>query len=158
MGATVCGGTPKCMKCPLIGSCAAFSKGMASSLPVKTKKVKVEELRRAVAVIIRDNEILLRRGSEGEVMQDLHEFPYWQHDDISKDSEAVACWINSTFDIKANFCEALPLQSHGFTVTRVRLEPFLFVTEDDVVPTGYHWHAVDTLHNSCVFFRPSAHH
>jgi A/G-specific adenine glycosylase len=146
LGATLCGRKPNCIQCPLRGSCAAFSKGMAAALPIKSKKVKVEELRRAVAVIIRGNEILLRRGTAGEIMQDLHEFPYWQHDDHSKDPQAVAHWIKKTFAIKARFHEVLPLESHGFTRYRVRLEPFLFHAEEGEAPEGYRWHPVDTLH------------
>lgn len=145
LGATICGRVPKCHQCPLMGSCKAFAMGKAEALPYKSKKVKVEELFRAVAVIVKGNEILLRRGSAGEIMQDLHEFPYWQHEGGERTPKHVAQWIKKYFSIEVMFREILPKETHGFTRYRVRLDPFLFETDDVEAPVGYQWHPLEAL-------------
>lgn len=142
LGATICTRKAKCQECPIRSSCKAFANGKVDQLPFKSAKTKIESLFRAVAVIRHDNKILVRRGVQGEIMSDLHEFPYFEitADGIDQDSfqEKVNNWLGS----KVVFEQNLPDVAHSFTRFRVKLTSMEFISEAKRLPKvepGYQW-------------------
>jgi A/G-specific adenine glycosylase len=82
LGATVCTPTsPKCHNCVLNSHCYAKSTGEQSSLPVKTKKVKVRNRYFHYLIFQHDSKIGLRQREAGDVWQGLNEFALLEQTD-----------------------------------------------------------------------------
>lgn len=126
LGATVCTRTPKCGQCPLRKTCSGYAQGIASELPFKSKKTKTENLYRAVAIIEHQNKFLVRRSQQGEIMSDLHEFPYFEVGVEGVSEKQLTYMIKGKFQIKATWETDLPEESHSFTRYRVKLFPAKF--------------------------------
>jgi A/G-specific adenine glycosylase len=78
-GALMC--TPKnpdCPTCPFQNECYAYQNDSVSSLPFKAKKVKKQERTFEYALIIYQNQLLLRKRLESDIWQHLHDFPELQ--------------------------------------------------------------------------------
>jgi A/G-specific adenine glycosylase len=147
LGALICTKAPRCQECPLRGSCKAHLEGIVDRLPVKEKKVKTERLHRAVAVICCRGSVLLRRGKKGEVMHDLHEFPYFEG---SGDAEiltpkGVLKQVKEKFGLSVAHEKDLCEQKHSFTRYRVHLSPSVFVAKVDVAVEGYEWYTLESV-------------
>ncbi len=76
LGALVCKKKPDCVRCPLKESCLVFKYGIAETLPIKTKKVKISDLHRLVLIIYSGEGVFVHQGKKGKVMEGLWEFPY----------------------------------------------------------------------------------
>lgn len=123
LGATLCGKSPQCSKCPLNKSCQAFLSATAASLPNKSAKQKIEALHRLVLIPCCDDMVGVQRGKQGRVMADLYEFPYvtWRaHEPAPNEAEAAAQLL---WGASVTFLTSLPPQRHSFTRYRVQLFP-----------------------------------
>lgn len=126
LGATVCRRKAQCSECPLKDSCAAFNKGLANRLPFNSKKVTIESLYRAVAVIQCGSNFLVKRGKKGALMQDLYEFPYFEIDKGAFSSQALEAKIAQDYALQVVQEQILEDVSQGFTRYQVKLYPILF--------------------------------
>jgi A/G-specific adenine glycosylase len=126
LGATLCTRHPTCRKCPLKGSCRAYAEGAVDRLPYKAKRVKIEKLYRTVAIIKWQNALLVKRGQPGEIMSDLHEFPYFETDEEGLEMEPFKQAIWAQLGLHVSLERALPEETHSYTRYRVSLHPFLF--------------------------------
>ncbi|MDJ0651912.1 MAG: A/G-specific adenine glycosylase [Simkaniaceae bacterium] len=126
LGALVCQKKAKCHACPLNHQC--LGKEKADLLPNKRKKEKTIHLHRDVAVIYSGTELLLRKGSQGKVMADLWEFPYF---DRGSNMEAI---LGMSLVPK----RALQEISHGFTKYKAFLYPHLYEGEKTSL-VNYFW-------------------
>lgn len=148
LGATVCMKKPKCESCPLRSSCQAYLKGAAETLPKKARKVAVTPLYRAVAVIEWNRHLLIRRGQQGEIMGDLHEFPYFEMDKEGIPSAVLSKEISSRFGFETRYQQELPQVFHAFTRYRVRLTPIRLISSEltpPELPSGYQWILINQL-------------
>ncbi len=66
---------PLCEKCPLSNDCLAFSLSKVSLFPVKTKKVKIENLQLKYYFVAFENQFLIRRRQDDFIWKNLYEFP-----------------------------------------------------------------------------------
>lgn len=139
LGATVCKRQPLCEDCPLARQCQARASGMAAELPHKAKKVEVKPLFRAVAVIEAEGKLLIQRGEKGNIMSDLHEFPYFDVKPEGIDLAHFTALIDSHLGLKASLKSTLPEVSHTFTRYRVRLFPALFHSSSTPPIEGFSW-------------------
>ena len=74
-GATVC--TPRqpaCQSCPLKSRCNAFKLDLVDVLPVKEKQITRRARWLTFFVLEYDNAVLVRRRTDKDIWQDLHEF------------------------------------------------------------------------------------
>ena len=74
LGAMVC--TPqsaRCDDCPLAASCLALAEGSVGQLPVKLKRLKVQERRMTYVYVRYDGQTALRRRGPGDIWQGLWE-------------------------------------------------------------------------------------
>ena len=140
LGATICTRNPKCGICPLKATCKGFLGGVASELPIKSKKIKVEQLYRSVAVIQSEGHILVKRGEAGKIMSDLHEFPYLEvaKEEMNADFESVT-------GLKLKVDRILDEVNHSFTRFKVNLRPVLMKCEEKSDVEGYQWCEVGRL-------------
>ena len=66
---------PDCNKCPLKKNCKAFEKNLVDVLPIKSKKTKVRNRHFNYLVIKQKEKILIRKRTEKDIWQNLHDFP-----------------------------------------------------------------------------------
>lgn len=143
LGAVVCSKKPKCSICPIQHSCKAYQKGVAEELPFKSKKSLTINLNRAVAVICCQGRVLIRKGKAGEIMFDLHEFPFLELK--SGLSEDYVDLFKNHFKAALKKDKELPLETHSFTKYRVKLIPFLMQAEHMFEYRDFFWHRADCL-------------
>ncbi|TZF95277.1 A/G-specific adenine glycosylase [Chryseobacterium panacisoli] len=66
---------PLCGECPINEDCLAFSMQKTSGYPVKTKKVKAEDLALTYYFVHRNGQFLIRQRTEDFIWKKLFEFP-----------------------------------------------------------------------------------
>lgn len=136
LGATICKKKPLCSSCPMRRNCYAALHGEAEKYPVKTKSVDYSTLHRAVAVIVCDGSLLLQKRGQGEIMEGLYEFPYFDHQPF----DSVIEEIKNKLSLEAALDAALPKESHSFTRFRVHLYPAIYRAVKGEAINGYSWH------------------
>lgn len=139
LGATICTRKPKCEVCPMRKSCKATLHGKVESLPYNSKKVSIEVLHRSVAIISCEGKLLVRRGEKGQIMSDLHEFPFFEVKENGVQANAVAEHIKSQLGLKVTHLQALSKVNQSFTRYRVHLYPEFFSVEEGIEVPGYRW-------------------
>lgn len=142
LGATVCQKKPKCSSCPLRRSCRSHIEGVAELLPVKSAKIAYQKLERTVAVIVCDDQFLVKRGSDGAIMHDLHEFPYLEEKVLENE---LTRHLNKAWSLEFRHVESMEEVSHSFTKYRVRLYPFLCHVKEMRSCKGYDWKSREDL-------------
>jgi A/G-specific adenine glycosylase len=128
LGARVCQRIPKCSLCPLQKGCLGLQSGRADLLPIKGKRPSTIELKRYVAVIEDQEEILLQKVFSGRVMAGLYEFPYFEKP-----------FEGNMLGLKLSFVGELPMVKHSFTRFRAELYPTLWRVLDKTPVAGYEW-------------------
>lgn len=66
---------PLCGECPINEDCLAFSSNKISEFPVKTKKVKAEDLALTYYFVHRNGQFLIRQRKDDFIWKKLFEFP-----------------------------------------------------------------------------------
>lgn len=138
LGALVCQKKAACSECPLKESCGARRENRQHELPIKGKKTVYIDLCRVALILEHEGKYLLSKGKEGEVMEDLYEFPYFEaEEEISlqevKKKAAILCGKGCSFRKK------LSLVKHSFTRFRVVLHPFHFEISSKKEVAGLGW-------------------
>lgn len=151
LGATVCSRKPQCSLCPLRGSCQAHAKDKAHTLPNKGKRVIVETLYRSVALIMSfDDQILVRRCAQSEIMQDLHEFPALALEHPTDEPTQLHAqwsehWSQLGSPLALTFIRALAPVKHSYTRYRVTLFPKVFRSDSTPDIAGFFWTPIRRL-------------
>lgn len=76
LGASICGKKPQCNDCPLQQGCLARQTDKAQYLPITSAPSPATSLFRSVFVLEAEGDVLLKKGSPGQLMGDLYEFPF----------------------------------------------------------------------------------
>lgn len=139
LGATLCMRKPKCCQCPIKKSCSSFAQGKAELLPNKSNKTKTKTLYRSVTVIHWQDHFLVKRGTSGAIMHDLHEFPYFETDTNGMTKEELSQRIESEWKLRVVCIKPLLKTSHSFTHYQVHLYPMLFSIEKMLSIDQYQW-------------------
>ena len=66
---------PECGSCPVNDTCVAFHTGRVAAFPVKTKKVKTEDLSLLYYFIHHKNQFLIKQRGEDFIWKKLYDFP-----------------------------------------------------------------------------------
>lgn len=130
LGALICSRKAKCFSCPLYSSCLAYKTNSVEDFPKKEKKMNVEFLYRAVAIIQCGNKVLLERPPKGKVMAGLHEFPYIETKFQGISDEEFSRRLKVEKGLDVSFIKSFPEIIHTFTRYRVRLRPRFFSCEE----------------------------
>lgn len=76
LGSEICKpNNPLCGDCPVNDSCMAVSIGKTADFPVKTKKVKVEELALSYYFVMHKDRFLIKQRGDDFIWKKLYEFP-----------------------------------------------------------------------------------
>lgn len=139
LGASVCSKKPQCHRCPINKQCLSFKKGCTDQFPIKKNQVASIPLFRIVAVIGWKDHLLIKRGREGEIMHDLHEFPFFETTIDGWTPKKTTQAIKRELGLHTVYCETLPLIKQTFTKYRVQLLPMKFEAKDKIKVPGYDW-------------------
>lgn len=145
LGATLCMKKPKCMHCPLKMNCQAFRLGTSESLPYKSAKIRAEKLYRSVAVIVSNDTLLIKRVQKGNVMSDLHEFPFFDTSIDGINTEEFIERLQLQFGLTVSPQGTLPEEKHTFTRFHARLFPSIFYSHAPLPISGYEWIPISHL-------------
>lgn len=147
LGATICRKKPNCAACPLKSSCQSNLYSDPTLYPYQSKKIKIENLQRAVAIIQHNDSLLVRREGKGKIMSDLHEFPYLE---LSKEEGAMVLLenhITNVLGLQTSLESVLDNVSHSFTRFNVQLFPAIFSCKETIEVPGYKWIKYSDLKN-----------
>lgn len=146
LGATICSKKPKCDRCPVRNRCQAYVQGDTERLPNNFKKVKIEKLHRAVAVVVSsDGRYLVKKGEKGKVMSDLYEFPYFEILPTAIEEAGLVKMIKNELDHSVTLKRSLSIVKHSFTRYSVTLFPFQFTCENPKPIPQHLWLLPDEL-------------
>jgi A/G-specific adenine glycosylase len=139
LGATLCTRKPQCLRCPLQDSCKALACDAVDRLPYKSQRIAIQPLFRTVMIIRSSDHLLVQRRSEGEIMSDLHEFPFIEtpEDKHPMSHRRLLSHISSQWGLKVLFRTALPSFKQSFTRYRALLTPLVFECAERLsIPNG----------------------
>ncbi|NGX57612.1 MAG: Adenine DNA glycosylase [Chlamydiae bacterium] len=136
LGAMICRKKPLCDECPLRQQCQAYLQGCEQELPFKSQKIRYENLYRTVFIVKCEDHYLLRVPKKGEIMQDLHEFPYVENR-LTKSK--AGDYLKSEYQIEATYKQKLNIVKHTFTRYRAQLFPFIFETNNMAEVNSLKW-------------------
>lgn len=139
LGATVCQKKPHCNVCPLQEHCQSYLRCETETIPFNSKKIKIETLYRAVAVIQCESLFLVKRGAKGELMSDLYEFPYFSILKGEFQPENFQKEITKTYALQITKKALLKIESQSFTRFQAKLFPMWFNCAAPVPVEGYEW-------------------
>lgn len=145
LGATLCNKKSACQTCPLKDTCLSYQHGVAHLIPVKKAKAKTQELHRAVVVISHEGKFLIRRVQKGEIMADLHEFPYFEITEKGISTSALARKIQKELGLSVDLSHSLPAVRHSFTRYQATLLPFRFASRKLLPVLYFQWVEKDVL-------------
>ncbi|MDH7499083.1 MAG: A/G-specific adenine glycosylase [candidate division NC10 bacterium] len=116
IGALVCTPRkPRCQICPLRPHCEAARLGIQEEIPPSQANPPLPRRERAVALIFRDEKVLLRRRPLQGLLGGLWEFPSgWVEDGVSP-----SCWLSAMLKQRYRLSVSLEREmlsfSHGYT-------------------------------------------
>ena len=140
LGALICKKKPICSHCPLKNSCQAFKQNLADTLPLKPKRALTTYLYRTIAVIQRDQKLLVRQIPPGQVMAGLYEFPYFETPPEGISVADLGQEIAKKLGLKATPVQKFPSLSQSFTRYQAKLDPVLLICQGKKkAPSGYLW-------------------
>lgn len=139
LGAIICKKKPLCRQCPLKEGCQSFLEGSTDEIPVKAKREKTMNLFRSVPVICSGDAVLIQKVEEKGVMQHLHQFPYFEHEEEGMAQGVLVERIQQAFGLEAVWQEQLSQVQHSFTKYRVTLTPHFFKVKSKVEIPSYFW-------------------
>lgn len=146
LGALICQKKPDCQRCPLNQDCLANHSQKAALLPYKSKKTVLEKLYREVAVIFKEDAILIKKGEPGKVMADLFEFPFLTSKLGGLDPKTASKQFSESIDLELKWIESLPSKKHSFTRFDVMLYPHIFHAKEESTPISHQWVKKEEIH------------
>ena len=138
LGATLCQKKPNCKECPLQSSCEAHLQEKTDAIPAKKKKQDSIYLHKQVFIIMHEEEVLIEKKKEGQVLGGLMEFPSFPY---SNEQE----FIHTHFSYLTEWKEDLPQEKQSFTKYQVDLSPSVFCALEKKDIDGYRWVKIDSL-------------
>lgn len=145
LGATICSKKAKCQTCPLNRSCSSYIQRTVEELPFKSQKIQTQKLFRTVAVLEFDKKILVKRGKKGEIMSDLHEFPYFETNSAKALSKKDLQSKLESWNLKVSAPQKMPIVKHSFTRYQVQLTPIYFKCQTNPIIDDYLWLTYEEL-------------
>ncbi|MFO1464191.1 MAG: A/G-specific adenine glycosylase [bacterium] len=125
LGATVCRvALPSCDRCPLQDPCAGYRSGNPEAFPETPPAQKTLRLRRAVAVALRAQAVLLVKPKKSRWFQGMWGLPQ-EYLGEGAGAEAVQDWLRKNLGIRFAASQALPATNHSITHHRIRTEAWL---------------------------------
>lgn len=125
LGALVCtSGTPSCGECPLRESCTAYREDRTGELPVTESSGEKPHHEIAVAVVEREDEVLIARRPEDKMLGGLWEFPGGKQEDGEDLREAVVREMNEELGVTVGVGEKIDEVPHQYSHLSITLHAY----------------------------------
>jgi A/G-specific adenine glycosylase len=109
--------SPDCLSCPMQDFCVAYTSNSVSELPVKSKKIKVNDRFLHYLMIEQEDNFFLGKRKSG-IWTGLYEFPFLEflhhteEKQVMQSDEWLKIFLNSTYDVKSVSSEFIHVLSH----------------------------------------------
>jgi len=159
LGALVClPRNPQCLTCPVFDYCLARREGVQDELPVKGKAKPPRPVNLAVAVVMRDGQVLINKRPEQGLLAGMWEFPMVETDGRNgcDQQEMLLVGLRERFGVEAEIIERLSPVQHTFSHLQWNMDVYRCDwIEGDQVPPSARFVPRDELGT---FVFPVAHH
>jgi A/G-specific adenine glycosylase len=124
LGAIVCRSrNPQCLACPVRGFCRAARQGTQEIIPTP-KKLRLEKIEVAVAVIERDGRVLLQERPAGGLLAGLWEFPGGKVEPGEGLTAALRREVREELGVEVDSVRRLTTVRHAYTRFEATLHAF----------------------------------
>ena len=139
LGAVVCvPRTPRCEQCPWSVSCSGREAGSAPHLPIKGARSLLRRASLSVALVIRDQRVLLRqRPSDASIMPGFWELPMASGDISALRTLTGVCFVDA---------DELGSFAHAITNTQYTVRVYL-AGPGDTLAQDQRWIPVEAVHH-----------
>lgn len=125
LGALVCKPkNPQCHDCPLQKECIAKKENRTADLPVKSKAAPVPHYNIGVAVIWKNNKILIGKRQEDKMLGGLWEFPGGKQKENETIQETVIREVKEETDLDIKIDSQYCSLKHAYTHFKITLHAF----------------------------------
>jgi A/G-specific adenine glycosylase len=125
LGALICKPkNPLCHKCPLQSHCIAFVEQRTDQLPFKSKKPPTPHHHIAVGVIWKDNQILIGKRKESQMLGGLWEFPGGKQEEGESLAQTALREIKEETGLEVEIVFPYPPIKHTYTHFKITLHAF----------------------------------
>ncbi|AKL96846.1 A/G-specific adenine glycosylase YfhQ [Clostridium aceticum] len=148
LGALICTPTsPKCLACPLYELCKARVLGIQETLPVKRKKLKPKEVIMEMALVYKDEKILITKRPKDKLLGDLWGLPSVEKEKSFQDGKSILLELEETYGIKAGDIKYLLEKNHIFTHIKWKMQLYMMILieEKTIDYPEIRWISIDEL-------------
>ncbi len=148
-GATICTPkTPACVTCYLQKKCIAYNKNRVNDLPVKSKKIKKEDLYFYYLILRYKNQLLLKKRVENGIWQNLYDFLLVKKDQpLDKPKEAAMQLIESHSSAKFKISSVSKIYHQILTHKNIRAVFLQIEVDNKIEVPGHIWINKNTSRN-----------
>ncbi|NBV42084.1 A/G-specific adenine glycosylase [bacterium] len=150
LGALVC--TPKspaCTDCPLAQDCEAYTQNRIDEFPVKSKKDPVPHYTIGVGVVWKDNQVLIGRRAEDQLLGGLWEFPGGKQLPEEAIEQTVVRELLEETGVRVRVGQCYAVVNHAYTHFKITLHAYeCFYESGDPQPksaTELRWVGLDEI-------------
>lgn len=125
LGAVICTPTsPKCSLCPLMLICKARKKGMQECLPVKKKKEPVKTVNMELALLQKEDKILLVKRPTDGLLANLWALPSTEALAGNVPGKSIVMELQENYGIETTQPQAIVQKNHIFTHMKWNMQLF----------------------------------
>jgi A/G-specific adenine glycosylase len=127
LGALICTPTsPKCVACPLFMECTGRKLMIQETLPIKKKKIKVKLVEMELAVVYKDEKILImKRPTEG-LLANLWALPSIEREKNMEEGESIRLELEENYGMTIKNKKYLFEKQHIFTHRKWKMKVYSF--------------------------------
>ncbi len=126
VGSLICvAGNPRCDICPINKLCQAASRGAQNQYPSNQKRKKIEEIKVALGIIIRNGNLFVQKRPSHGLFAGLWEFPGGKIESGETPDKALIRELKEELGAKVKILSKGKTIQHSYTRFRVKLHPFL---------------------------------
>jgi A/G-specific adenine glycosylase len=151
LGQTVClPRSPGCSRCPLHRWCQAFQSGRPEDYPEPRPRKQAEEWHIATAVLHKNHQVLLSRGLEDGLLDDLWNFPS-ALGQSSRESLARLKWkLRSALGTVPSLKEPAHRLRHNITYRSIQVHIYKGAFAGRTPEDGFRWFQPESIEQSAV--------
>ncbi len=151
LGQTVClPRSPHCPACPLRSWCRAFRLGKPESYPEARHRRQAEEWHLATAVLHRDQHMLLSRGLDDGLLDDLWNFPSALGQSSAKALARLKGKLRSTLGTAVSLKEPQHQLHHRITYRSIQVQVYTGEISGKLPGSGFRWFSAKAVEQAAV--------